>query len=99
MSNKTIDSYVEAVFPIQCQGWDTECERVLDKPIEARVKVYKKQGSNKLIGSVECQYLTGEFNDMCKAAHPDVSLELECAYCPYAFDVPSYLSEYELDKD
>ena len=93
MNNKTIDSYMEAVFPIQCQGWDAEGERILDKPIEARVKVYKKQGSNKLIGSVECQYLTGKSKDICKAAHPDASPELKCAYCPYAFDVPIYLSE------
>ena len=96
----SLDEYVEQVFPIQCQGWDAEGERVLDKPIEARVKVYKQQGSNKLIGSVECQYLTGESKDMCKVAHPDTDLELERAYCPYTFDVPNYLlEEDELDKD
>ncbi|MBU1199754.1 MAG: hypothetical protein KKF46_05555 [Nanoarchaeota archaeon] len=84
----SIDAQVEAVFPIQCKGRDIDRKEVLDEPVDVKVKIYKRPGSNDLSSEVECPYIRGGHGDRCKASWAETGKHVSGIGCPYSFDVP-----------
>src|SRR4030042_1413607 len=85
----SIESYIDAVFPIECKGRDANGKDVLKNPVKALVKIYKRQGSSDLSSILECQYNTGGPGHRCKASHPDVDKIGEGVICPYSLATPN----------
>jgi len=60
MTEKTVEDYVEQIFPIQCRGRDEQGKEVLKEPIDVKVKIYKSPGISMICSDVlSCQYNTG----------------------------------------
>ena len=89
MTEKTVEDYVEQIFPIQCRGRDEQGKEVLKEPIDVKVKIYKSPGISMICSDVSsCQYNTGGHGQRCKASHPDKDKVGDGVNCPYAVDLP-----------
>jgi len=79
--------YLEKILNIECRGRYANGRKVLTKPVEARIKIYKSPHSELLSSLVKCPYNTGGHGERCKAAHPNIDKKGGVVYCPYAFDI------------
>jgi len=89
MAEKTVEDYVEQIFPIQCRGRDEQGGEVLEEPIDVKVRIYKSPGCS-VISSivVGCPYNAGAHGERCKAAHPGMPMPGKEIVCVYSFDHP-----------
>ena len=89
MAEKTVEDYVEQIFPIQCRGIDEQGGKVLEEPIDVKVRIYKSPGCS-VISSivVGCPYNAGAHGERCKASHSDKDKVGNGVNCSYAIDLP-----------
>jgi hypothetical protein len=87
MTEKSVDGVTEQIFNIQCVGRTPEGGGVMMQPVDVRVRVYNRAGSNILHHDVTCPYITGGHGQRCKASHPEVDKDEEGVDCPYSVDL------------
>lgn len=88
--------YLEQIFPIKCRGRDFQEKEVLVSPIDVKVTIYQKPGSNIISSLVDCQYNAGSHGQLCNASSL-VNKTKEKVNCPYSFDLPHALEKYRGD--
>ena len=84
----TIDKYITQTFPIECKGRNELGDEVLDTPVNVKINIHKRPGSNTISSDVECPYNAGGHGQRCKASHPETYKVGEGVRCPYSFDIP-----------
>jgi hypothetical protein len=85
-----IDLYVTQTYPVECKGRDEYGNEVLESPLDVKVEIHTRPGSNTISSSVDdCPHNVGGHGQRCKASHPDVyKIEGHGVICHYSFDIP-----------
>ncbi|MBS3078656.1 hypothetical protein J4218_00900 [Candidatus Pacearchaeota archaeon] len=84
---------IEQTFQIQCKGRSSSDRLdILEQPVDVRVRIYQREGSNMISSDVSCPYNTGAHGDRCSAGNERDSI------CPYAWDIPYALDTKGLDN-
>lgn len=88
-SNRRSKSMITRHVSIQCGGRDKNGNPVLDQPLDVRVILAKRPGSNSIAaGPKFCTHNTGGHGERCRASHPDKDWIGDVILCPYSFDFP-----------
>lgn len=73
---------------VRCRGRDAERKPVLDKPVNATVRIRRFEDGESISLSVDCPHNTGSHGQRCMASHPGQEGVGDGVSCPYACDIP-----------